>query len=147
MPLSADLPAPLPSFWHPEASSLLHSVISISCNFSLTFPLGNNWIQQHVFWVNMSIFWGISLIAFSLIQVQGLWPSWIFVSLSSVVVLIAIVRPGLSWRSRRQVQVLCVVPSEGLLAPWALPLSHCRRRSPGTRSAPLQIGELSHTPA
>lgn len=44
MPLSVGLPAPLPSIWHPEASFLLHTVISLSCNCSLTFPLGNKWI-------------------------------------------------------------------------------------------------------
>lgn len=42
MPLSVGLPAPLPSLWHPVASPLLQTVISLSCNFSLTFPLGNN---------------------------------------------------------------------------------------------------------
>lgn len=90
----------------------------------------------------MSIFQGISLSAFSIIQVQGLWSSWIFVSLSSVVVLIAIVRmlmylflvPGLSWRSRSQ--VLCVLcPSVTACA------------APQSTLCSLWIRELSHMPA
>lgn len=92
--------------------------------------------------MNTSIFQGISLSAFSIIQVQGLWSSWIFVYLSSVVVLIAIVRmlmylflvPGLSWRSRSQ--VLCVLcPSVTACA------------APQSTLCSLWIRELSYMPA
>lgn len=139
MPLSVVLPAPLPSIWHPEASSLLQTAINLSSNFSLTFSLGNNWIQQYVFWVNMSIFQGISVIAFSIIQVQGLWSSWIFVSLSPVIVLIIIVRTGLGWRARFCVWWVALA-SEGLWAWCALPISHQPAQLPtNTLCSPLDL--------
>lgn len=74
----------------------------------------------------MSIFQGLSVTTFGIIQVQGLWSPWVFVSLSSVVVLITIVRIGLSWRTRSQ--ALCVVGCLSLS--WAVSLVCSARQSP-----------------